>query len=207
MTSPSTLTLGTDPYVPFRVRVRAARPLGASFVRVTLTGPELDLFADNGDDQRFKLVFPLPGRPLPDFPPGTDWYAAWLALPVNAVTVSTTAWPGVRIRLVTVPASPAATVRRASLARTRRRYAMVPCGAPSIPSHRKLRVTSRPGIGTLAKFASVSVTGSVNGSVMPPEISPTSSTLPSSYKAGPLMASTTHSRRVAPTSAIRSQSA
>lgn len=81
MTSPSTVAPDTDPYVPFRVRVRAARPLGASFVRVTLTGPDLDRFADHGDDQRFKLVFPLPGRPLPAFPPGTDWYAAWLALP------------------------------------------------------------------------------------------------------------------------------
>jgi NADPH-dependent ferric siderophore reductase len=81
MTSPSPGSLGTDPYVPFPVRVRAVHPLGDSFVRVTVTGPDLDLFADNGDDQRIKLVFPLPGRPLPAFPPGADWYAAWRALP------------------------------------------------------------------------------------------------------------------------------
>ncbi len=77
----ATVSLGTDPYVTFRVRVLATRPLGASFVRVTFTGPDLDRFADNGDDQRIKLIFPRPGGRLPDLPPGDDWYDAWRALP------------------------------------------------------------------------------------------------------------------------------
>ena len=32
--------------------------LSPSFVRVTFTGDDLNLFADNGFDQRFKLLFP-----------------------------------------------------------------------------------------------------------------------------------------------------
>lgn len=82
MTAPADVALrpDTEPYVPFRVRVRSARPVGASFVRVTFTGPDLDRFADNGDDQRIKLIFPLAGA-LPAFPPGVDWYDAWRALP------------------------------------------------------------------------------------------------------------------------------
>jgi NADPH-dependent ferric siderophore reductase len=67
--------------VPFPVRVRAVRPLGASFVRVTFGGPDLGGFADHGDDQRIKLILPVHGRPLPAFPPGVDWYAAWRGWP------------------------------------------------------------------------------------------------------------------------------
>jgi NADPH-dependent ferric siderophore reductase len=65
----------------FAVEVRAARRLSPSFVRVTFAGDDLDLFADNGYDQRIKLAFPPPdGNPawLPD---GEDWYAQWRALP------------------------------------------------------------------------------------------------------------------------------
>jgi NADPH-dependent ferric siderophore reductase len=76
----TTVSPDSEPYLPFRVQVRSASPLGASFVRVTFTGPELDRFADHGDDQRIKLVLPLPGRPLPELPPG-GWYEAWQALP------------------------------------------------------------------------------------------------------------------------------
>lgn len=74
-----TSALGTEPYVLFPVRVAAVRPLGESFVRVTFTGAELDQFADHGDDQRIKLLFPLPGVPLPALT--GDWYSAWRALP------------------------------------------------------------------------------------------------------------------------------
>ena len=42
----------------------ARSPLSPSFVRVTFTGEDLDRFADNGYDQRIKLVFPLPGAGL-----------------------------------------------------------------------------------------------------------------------------------------------
>jgi len=51
-------TLRVAPWRVFEVGVRAAYRLSPSFVRLTLTGPDLDRFADNGYDQRFKLVFP-----------------------------------------------------------------------------------------------------------------------------------------------------
>jgi len=82
-----------DPaYLLFHVEVRAVTRLTPSFVRITFTGPELDRFADNGDDQRINLVLPGPdGGPLvPPTPSAgvedTDdaadgWYAHWLALP------------------------------------------------------------------------------------------------------------------------------
>jgi NADPH-dependent ferric siderophore reductase len=42
----------------FDVRVSRLERLSPSFLRVTFTGDDLDLFADNGDDQRFKVLFP-----------------------------------------------------------------------------------------------------------------------------------------------------
>jgi NADPH-dependent ferric siderophore reductase len=69
------------PYRQFRVSVAAVRPVGASFVRVTFTGPDLDLFADNGLDQRVKLVLPLANSDLHPLPDGPDWYARWRLLP------------------------------------------------------------------------------------------------------------------------------
>jgi len=67
----------------FTVTVRAARRLSPSFVRVTFTGPDLDLFASNGLDQRIKVMLPLPGRGLVDCPTGPDWYGEWRALPAE----------------------------------------------------------------------------------------------------------------------------
>ncbi|WP_283134470.1 siderophore-interacting protein [Rhizohabitans arisaemae] len=69
------------PWRVFPVEVRAARRLSPSFLRVTFTGEDLDSFADNGFDQRFKLILPLPGRGTADFPTGPDWYARWRELP------------------------------------------------------------------------------------------------------------------------------
>ncbi|OQO95087.1 NADPH-dependent ferric siderophore reductase [Saccharomonospora piscinae] len=71
----------THAYRLFQVEVRRAVRLGPSFVRVTFTGPELDAFADNGFDQRIKVVFPLPGRTLDELAWGTDWHERWRALP------------------------------------------------------------------------------------------------------------------------------
>jgi iron complex transport system ATP-binding protein len=75
-------------YVLFSAQVRAVTRLSPSFVRITFTGDELDCFADNGDDQRIKLVLPGPsGQQLapPDPSDGSeasgDWYAHWLSLP------------------------------------------------------------------------------------------------------------------------------
>jgi NADPH-dependent ferric siderophore reductase len=71
----------TQPWRFFVVRVARISRLSPTFVRVTFTGPDLDRFADNGYDQRIKLVLPLPGRGISDVPMTPDWYAAWRALP------------------------------------------------------------------------------------------------------------------------------
>lgn len=65
----------------FDVRVHRLSRLSPSFLRVTVCGDDLDVFADNGYDQRIKLILPLPGSGLADLPTGPDWYAAWRALP------------------------------------------------------------------------------------------------------------------------------
>jgi NADPH-dependent ferric siderophore reductase len=69
------------PYRIFGVQVRRMRRLSPSFLRVTFTGADLASFADNGFDQRFKLVLPLPGCGVDHMPTGPDWYARWRALP------------------------------------------------------------------------------------------------------------------------------
>jgi NADPH-dependent ferric siderophore reductase len=70
-----------QPWRVFGVRVAALRRLSPSFLRVTFTGDDLDSFADNGYDQRFKLILPVPRHGLAHLPTGPDWYAAWRALP------------------------------------------------------------------------------------------------------------------------------
>jgi NADPH-dependent ferric siderophore reductase len=69
------------PFRMFDVRVARVRRLSPSFLRVTFTGEDLDEFADNGYDQRMKLILPLPEVGLAPLPSGPDWYAAWRALP------------------------------------------------------------------------------------------------------------------------------
>ncbi len=73
-------------YRPFRATVLATRRLCPSFLRVTLGGPDLDLFGTDGLDQRVKVVFPLPDGVLADLDdPQTveegRWYERWRALP------------------------------------------------------------------------------------------------------------------------------
>ena len=70
-----------QPYATFHVEVARTQRLSPNFVRVTFTGDCLAHFADHGHDQRVKLVVPLPGRGLADFPGGPDWYARWRTLP------------------------------------------------------------------------------------------------------------------------------
>lgn len=65
----------------FDVEVNAVTRLSASFVRLTLTGPDLDDFADNGLDQRFKLVLPDGHGSYEALPREPDWYATWRRLP------------------------------------------------------------------------------------------------------------------------------
>lgn len=67
----------------FHVRVAAVERLSPTFVRITFTGDDLDLFADNGLDQRFKVVLPLPDLGFSTMPTGPNWYAAWRSLPVE----------------------------------------------------------------------------------------------------------------------------
>ncbi|WP_320068771.1 siderophore-interacting protein [Micromonospora sp. RTGN7] len=76
-----TQTLPLAPWRQFAVEVRAVRRLSPSFLRVTFIGPDLDRFADNGYDQRIKLVLPLPGGRGAQLPDGADWHARWRALP------------------------------------------------------------------------------------------------------------------------------
>lgn len=71
-------------YRVFSVRVAAVTSLTPHFVRVTLTGDELDAFSSVGLDQRIKVVLPIPGLGFTDLPDGEDWYAAWRALPDEA---------------------------------------------------------------------------------------------------------------------------
>ncbi|GAB2726017.1 siderophore-interacting protein [Nocardioides pakistanensis] len=69
------------PFRMFDVRVLRVRRLSPSFVRLTFSGPDLDAMADNGFDQRIKLILPLPGSGLVHLPRGEDWYSAWRLLP------------------------------------------------------------------------------------------------------------------------------
>ncbi|RBY95820.1 siderophore-interacting protein [Blastococcus sp. TF02-8] len=74
-------TVQVPAYRTFPVQVAQVQRLSPSFLRVTFTGPELDVFASNGFDQRIKVLLPLPGRGIVDCPAGDDWYGAWRALP------------------------------------------------------------------------------------------------------------------------------
>lgn len=71
------------PWRFFAVEVREVRRLSPHFVRVTFTGDDLDRFADNGFDQRIKLIPALPGSGIDHLPTGPDWYAEWRALPAG----------------------------------------------------------------------------------------------------------------------------
>nr|WP_125776692.1 siderophore-interacting protein [Antribacter gilvus] len=67
----------------FDVEVTRVTRLCPSFVRITFTGADLDQFADNGRDQRIKLLLPAPcGSGWADLRrDDPDWYSAWRALP------------------------------------------------------------------------------------------------------------------------------
>lgn len=69
------------PFRIFLVEVALARRLSPTFVRVTLRSDDLKLFADNGFDQRVKLLLPLADSGLAHVPTGVDWYARWRELP------------------------------------------------------------------------------------------------------------------------------
>ncbi|WP_081861606.1 siderophore-interacting protein [Cellulomonas sp. HZM] len=68
----------------FSVAVSAVQRLCPSVLRLTFTGDDLHLFADNGFDQRIKFFLPLADAPyaeLLDLGSSADWYGHWRALP------------------------------------------------------------------------------------------------------------------------------
>jgi NADPH-dependent ferric siderophore reductase len=65
----------------FPAEVRALRRLSPAFVRVTFAGETLAHFADNGFDQRFKLIFPAPACGFDKMPRTERWYSELRALP------------------------------------------------------------------------------------------------------------------------------
>ncbi|MCW2804824.1 MAG: hypothetical protein QOF52_2964 [Propionibacteriaceae bacterium] len=77
-------TRSRSSYRPFAVTVTKRTVLGPHFIRITLTGDDLDRCGDTCLDQRLKLIFAGPelvaqfdrGSADPDF----DWYAWWLQL-------------------------------------------------------------------------------------------------------------------------------
>lgn len=69
------------PWRFFDAHVVAVQALSPSFVRITLRGPDLADFADNGLDQRFKLLLPAADGGFTHLPRAEDWYAGWRALP------------------------------------------------------------------------------------------------------------------------------
>ncbi|MBF8188183.1 siderophore-interacting protein [Nonomuraea sp. K274] len=69
-----------EPFRMFDVRVDRLERLSPSFLRVTFTGEDLHCFADNGFDQRLKLILPLPEHGMAHLPSGPDWYLRWREL-------------------------------------------------------------------------------------------------------------------------------
>jgi NADPH-dependent ferric siderophore reductase len=67
----------------FDVAVAVVTRMSPSFVRLTLTGPDLDSFADNGWDQRFKIVLPDAHGSFDALPRDPEWYATWRRLPAD----------------------------------------------------------------------------------------------------------------------------
>jgi NADPH-dependent ferric siderophore reductase len=69
------------PFDLFPAEVRALRRLSPSFLRVTFAGETLAHFADNGFDQRFKLIFPAPACGFDKMPRTERWYSELRTLP------------------------------------------------------------------------------------------------------------------------------
>jgi NADPH-dependent ferric siderophore reductase len=69
------------PFDLFQVKVKALQRLSPSFLRVTFAGASLANFADNGYDQRFKLIFPAPACGFDKMPTSDRWYSELRALP------------------------------------------------------------------------------------------------------------------------------
>ncbi|GAA2232019.1 siderophore-interacting protein [Herbiconiux moechotypicola] len=79
------MTTSTTEALPFRlfeVELVRRTVLSPNFVRFTFSGADLDRFADNGYDQRIKLLFPITGSSVASLVESqADWYTAWRELP------------------------------------------------------------------------------------------------------------------------------
>jgi NADPH-dependent ferric siderophore reductase len=68
----------------FRTQVTGVRQLTPSMIRVSLGGPDLAGFVNDGPDQRIKIFLPLPGQPDPMLPTELgehdNWFAAYRAI-------------------------------------------------------------------------------------------------------------------------------
>lgn len=65
----------------YDVSVARVRRLSPSFVRVTFAGDDLLELADNGYDQRVKLLLPAPDGGFAHLASGPSWYTDWRRLP------------------------------------------------------------------------------------------------------------------------------
>ncbi|WP_029136667.1 siderophore-interacting protein [Nakamurella lactea] len=93
MTELATRTTEVLPWATFRVLAHRVQRLSPHLVRVTLRGTDpggLADLADNGYDQRIKLILPPAGGNLDELPTGADWYRLLRAMPDrNRPTVRT----------------------------------------------------------------------------------------------------------------------
>ena len=71
------------PMAMYHVGVAAVRDVTPGMRRITLAGPSLSSFTDDGPDQRFKLFLPRSGQDRPPVAGGDSWYRDWLALPAG----------------------------------------------------------------------------------------------------------------------------
>ncbi|MGB3593556.1 MAG: siderophore-interacting protein [Ornithinimicrobium sp.] len=69
------------PWRFFDVTVCGIRRLSPTFVRMTVTGHDLDQFMDLGHDARVKVVLPAPSGGYDHLPRGGEWYLRWRQLP------------------------------------------------------------------------------------------------------------------------------
>ncbi|KJL33403.1 siderophore-interacting protein [Microbacterium azadirachtae] len=84
------MNVSHHPYRTYRTTVARREQLSPSFLRMTLTGPDLVHFGTAGLDQRIKLVLPLPDGSFTDvgqFDESVgmmEWYRRWRELPDEA---------------------------------------------------------------------------------------------------------------------------
>lgn len=69
------------PFLLLSTVVTAVQQVSPTYRRFTFSGPQAELVADNGYDQRIKMLFPPEDGSLDDLPLTDDWYQVWRGLP------------------------------------------------------------------------------------------------------------------------------